>query len=72
VFEWCATRQGKQYPYKASEDEWSAAYLEGDDRRVLRGGSWSDLQYVARCAYRYGDLPSYGLNDLGFRLVSPI
>jgi formylglycine-generating enzyme required for sulfatase activity len=68
VFEWCATRWGKSYPYDVSEDEWSAAYLAGDDSRVLRGGSWGYDHYFARCASR----SSAGRSYLGFRLVSPI
>jgi formylglycine-generating enzyme required for sulfatase activity len=72
VWEWCATKWGKPYPYDVSEDEWSEAYLEGDDVRVLRGGSWFYYRYVARCAYRGRSLPvSVDFFD-GFRLVSPI
>jgi formylglycine-generating enzyme required for sulfatase activity len=74
VWEWCATKSGKAYPYDVSEDEWSEAYLEGDDGRVLRGGSWLSYQLGARCAYRYwfDPLNSRGRLDSGFRVVSPI
>jgi formylglycine-generating enzyme required for sulfatase activity len=42
--------------------------------RVVRGGSWSDNQRGARCAYRYYDNPFNRFNLLGFRVViaSPI
>jgi formylglycine-generating enzyme required for sulfatase activity len=74
VWEWCATKWGKAYPYDTAEDEWSEAYLEGDDVRVLRGGSWSSVQVFTRCADRGRRDPdsSRGRGDHGFRLVSPI
>jgi formylglycine-generating enzyme required for sulfatase activity len=72
VWEWCATKRGKAYPYNAAEDEWSEAYLEGTDGRVLRGGSWRSGRYVARCAYRSLSSPSGWYDDLGLRvMVSP-
>ena len=37
-------------------------------RRVIRGGSWYDDAYYCRSAIRYGYLPNYRLDDLGFRL----
>ncbi len=72
VWEWCASTLGKSYPYDVAEDEWSAAYLEGAGRRVLRGGSWFEGVYRARCAYRGRDNPDYGNFNLGCRLMSPI
>jgi formylglycine-generating enzyme required for sulfatase activity len=35
--------------------------------RVLRGGSWIDSAAECRAAYRYGDVPFYRSNVLGFR-----
>jgi formylglycine-generating enzyme required for sulfatase activity len=72
VWEWCATRDGKSYPYDVLEDEWSDDYLQGDAVRVLRGGSWFVNQDYARCAFRYWLNPGYRNNYIGFRLVSPI
>jgi formylglycine-generating enzyme required for sulfatase activity len=76
VWEWCATQapglQFKSYPYDAKEDEWTEAYLEGDDIRVLRGGSWLDNQCNARCAARFRRSPRSRNNLLGLRVVSPI
>jgi len=74
VWEWCATKWPKGYPYDVQENEWTSHYLEGTVLRVLRGGSFSDLQYSARCAYRFGGLdPNYGDYFIGFRVVvSPV
>jgi formylglycine-generating enzyme required for sulfatase activity len=71
VWEWCATKWGKPYPYDVSEDEWSDGYLAGNDARVLRGGSWFNLLSSVRCAYRVRDYPDYGNYYIGFRLVPP-
>ncbi|MCP4362188.1 MAG: formylglycine-generating enzyme family protein, partial [Chloroflexi bacterium] len=56
VFEWCATQapnyEFKPYPYKI-EDEWMPEYLNRTNVRVLRGGSWGNNQFSARCACRH-------------------
>jgi len=48
--------------------------LEGDARRVVRGGSWYSDRVLARGAYRYRYDPGSRLDGLGLRLVcfSPI
>lgn len=51
VREWTATKWQKEYPYQV-EDEWTDAYLAGDDWRVLRGGSWGSEQQFVRGASR--------------------
>ena len=46
---------------------------ETGDKRVVRGGAWSDHRHDARCASRGRRVPDYFYNDLGFRVVlSPI
>jgi formylglycine-generating enzyme required for sulfatase activity len=71
VWEWCATRWRKPYPYDVGQDEWEPAYLQGPNLRVLRGGSWYDTSEVTRCAHRFKFQP-FGWNDRGgFRLVAP-
>jgi formylglycine-generating enzyme required for sulfatase activity len=73
VWEWCATKWGKLYPYDATEDEWGDDYLKAGGYRVVRGGSFYGNQYFARCAVRYGDRPGDGVDLRGFRVaVSPI
>jgi formylglycine-generating enzyme required for sulfatase activity len=37
--------------------------------RVLRGGSWNDLAWYCRSAFRYGYVPSSRGSNLGFRLA---
>jgi formylglycine-generating enzyme required for sulfatase activity len=53
--------------------EWTASWYDMEQtRRVLRGGSWASGARYYRCALRFGLLPTYGHDDLGFRaLVAP-
>jgi formylglycine-generating enzyme required for sulfatase activity/class 3 adenylate cyclase len=72
VWEWCATRWKKPFPYDTEHDEWRADYLQGQNLRVLRGGSWYCKADVTRCTHRFKFQP-YGWNDRGgCRLISPI
>lgn len=71
VWEWCATRWKKLFPYNTDQDEWQADYLEGKNLRALRGGSWNYRVNVTRCGYRFKFQP-YGWTERGgFRVVSP-
>jgi formylglycine-generating enzyme required for sulfatase activity len=72
VWEWCATRWKKPFPYDVNQDEWQADYLEGQNLRVLRGGSWNGKAEVTRCEYRFKFQP-YGWTGRGsYRVVSPV
>jgi formylglycine-generating enzyme required for sulfatase activity len=72
MWEWCTTRWKKPFPYEASQDEWKAEYLEGQNLRVLRGGSWNHKAEVTRCSYRFKFQP-YGWTGRGsYRVVSQI
>ena len=51
AWEWCVTKWRKHYPYQL-EDEWQAAYVEADEYRKVRGGSWHSKSASARGAYR--------------------
>ncbi|MBP1468800.1 formylglycine-generating enzyme family protein [Candidatus Chloroploca sp. M-50] len=69
VSEWCVTQSGKRYPYQL-EDEWQAAYLEADKRRIQRGGSWDSLQKFIRVSYRYFYFPRDRFGFIGLRVAS--
>jgi formylglycine-generating enzyme required for sulfatase activity len=70
VWEWCATRGGKAYPYDATEEEWGEAYLSGTDVRVLRGGAYLSPVYNVRTSMRGRDNPYGSFGYLvGFRIV---
>jgi formylglycine-generating enzyme required for sulfatase activity len=69
VWEWCATRWQKDYPYDIQENEWTSGYLEGEALRVVRGGSWDDGQNFARCACRFRSRANFRDAYQGFRVV---
>jgi len=60
-------------PYGAEEMagnvlEWTESlHTEGEEYRVVRGGSWDVLRDVAACAFRYDFLPWGRDLDVGFR-----
>jgi formylglycine-generating enzyme required for sulfatase activity len=66
VWEWCRTKWEKDYKdYKGDDD------LEGSARRVLRGGSFDDTAFSARCAVRFNwGNPDSRNRNRGFRLVA--
>jgi formylglycine-generating enzyme required for sulfatase activity/predicted ATPase len=70
VWEWCLTKWEEDYrDYRDDND------LEGDARRVVRGGAFYGYlpRSSVRCAARSRHSPHYRLNAVGFRvLVSPI
>jgi formylglycine-generating enzyme required for sulfatase activity len=68
VWEWCTTRWQDVYPLP-QENEWTTDYLFGDAARVLRGGSWGNLRWYARCARRNRFIPNLRRNGVGFRIV---
>ncbi len=60
VWEWCANK------YKTPDEDQVG---RSNDLRVLRGGSWSRSDSLARAAYRYNDSPGFRYSSLGFRVV---
>ena len=53
--------------------EWTASwYDQSQRRRVLRGGSWFNLQRSARVSFRNLDSPVFAYGDLGIRPVAPV
>jgi formylglycine-generating enzyme required for sulfatase activity len=65
VWEWCLTKWADEYRTPKTED--NAA--EGDDRRCVRGGSWSHPDFYARAATRNGAHPGGRNSYQGFRVV---
>ncbi len=66
VWEWCATEWTEGYKsYGKNENN----HLEGDVRRVLRGGAFLDNVRHARCAFRNWNYPYNWNFSLGFRVV---
>jgi len=65
VWEWCQSKYNP-YPYKANDGR---EELKDDAARVLRGGSFVNLQRVARGACRYHAHPFNRNDDFGFRVV---
>ncbi|MBM3133776.1 MAG: hypothetical protein FJZ89_00490 [Chloroflexi bacterium] len=68
VWEWCQTKWTEDYKNydQGVKDRES---LEGDARRVVRGGSFGDGQWGVRCAARYRNDPGRFAGNIGFRLV---
>ncbi len=68
VWEWCSTKwQGDYQGYEDQVDE----TLNGDDRRVLRGGAFRNDLYLVRCAVRVRYVPNGRSNFNGFRVCAP-
>lgn len=61
VWEWCLTEWGTD-----------SVDVEGNNSRVLRGGSWADYGGFARCAFRFRDNPRIGSSRWGFRIARAI
>ena len=68
VLEWCSTLWLDDYE---DYEERVSDNLTGDERRVLRGGSWNINPSLVRAAYRSWSEPDGRYNVVGFRLVAP-
>jgi formylglycine-generating enzyme required for sulfatase activity len=64
VWEWCRTRFEESYEKYRDDND-----LEGDARRVLRGGAFNSSDGYVRCAARFGYSPDLHFRDLGFRVM---
>lgn len=71
VWEWCSSKYGGvdaqpkfKYPYQANDGRED---LEGEDTRILRGGSWAEEAAYCRCGYRFRLLPGGRFYNWGFR-----
>jgi formylglycine-generating enzyme required for sulfatase activity len=68
VWEWCQDHLHSNYEGAPTD---GSAWIEGGDadRRILRGGSWFSLPRFCRSAYRDSDVPGFGSDGSGFRVV---
>lgn len=66
VWEWTMTKWTDDYANYRPDNR-----PEGDERRVLRGGSFLNSRLDVRCAYRYRNFPLIRNVNLGFRVVAP-
>jgi formylglycine-generating enzyme required for sulfatase activity len=64
VREWCLTKWRGEYKAKADNE------VEGDAGRVVRGGSFDNIEWDVRCACRYGTFRTTGTTTSGFGLSS--
>jgi formylglycine-generating enzyme required for sulfatase activity len=76
VWEWCSSKYGGTgeepgfgYPYDPKDGREN---LEGEDTRLLRGGSWLDGEDACRCSQRFRYAPGYGDYNRGFRCARSI
>ena len=67
VWEWCADWYGAY----GSEAQTNPTGPASGNRRVKRGGSWSDEAQNSRVASRNSAYPSYNYDILGFRVSIP-
>ena len=59
VWEWCLNERDR--PQRTG--------LSGTARRVVRGGSWHDVQVLARASYRNDNAPANRSRNVGLRVV---
>ena len=69
VWEWTRSLWGFDYPYLLDDLHREDLKAGNDKSRVVRGGSWFDVQVNARCAVRDRNRPDDRYSNLGFRVV---
>jgi len=75
VWEWCLDKWHNNYqgaPTDGSSWEDDVKYKDGEDWRVLRGGSWNSPAVSCRSAARTTQHANKKFNDVGFRVVIPM
>jgi formylglycine-generating enzyme required for sulfatase activity len=67
VWEWCQNTWGWMYQvaFDANSND-----PEGSVQRVLRGGGYDNHRWLVRAACRFGNVPAFSLDDLGFRVYA--
>ncbi|MGD9849667.1 MAG: formylglycine-generating enzyme family protein [Nitrospirales bacterium] len=72
VWEWTRSLYEEE-PYPKDRKAWAIRedlIAEADHRRVLRGGSWYNVDYGMHCANRYGDFTDFRSRSFGFRVAA--
>jgi hypothetical protein len=64
VWEWVSSLD-RPYPYNAADGRERPDITE--EQRVMRGGSWLNADNVLTNTFRISDLPTFRLNNTGFR-----
>ena len=67
VMQWCADWLGSDYFENSPTDDPQGP--NAGPLRVVRGSRWTDYADSCRSAFRYGAVPTYGISDIGFRIV---
>ena len=71
VWEWCQDIWHGNY--NGAPTDGSAWETGGDgNTRLLRGGSWNNISWDCRCAWRSYDIADYSYGYWGFRIVSSV
>jgi formylglycine-generating enzyme required for sulfatase activity len=69
VWEWCLDQLHNNYQgAPADGSAWLDSSATKDNKRLLRGGSWSTHPANCRSAYRYGNRPVSHVISIGFRV----
>jgi len=68
VWEWCQDWYDEDYYARSSQRDPQGA--NSGKHRVIRGGSWYNIEWFVRAAHRHGSDPDYRYSSLGFRCVS--
>ncbi|MTJ54160.1 formylglycine-generating enzyme family protein [Anabaena sp. UHCC 0253] len=66
VWEWCQDGWHNSYEDAPNGSAWSS---QSDDKRMLRGGSWSNNPEHCRSGFRYNNLAGFDNHYDGFRVV---
>jgi formylglycine-generating enzyme required for sulfatase activity len=69
VSEWCADPWHGNYEGAPTDGStWHRPRVYSSDYYVTRGGSWSSIRKICRCASRFKAVGAYGYSGLGFRV----
>jgi len=66
VWNWTNTLY-RPYPYQNDDRE----NVDSEGERTIRGGSWDNSRWFARCTSRFRHAPDFYSDDIGFRVILP-